>query len=43
MDVYTHFQHTFMFKQLEKWNSYPMKVLFIIIISRIKFVIIAMI
>ncbi len=24
MDVYTHFQHTFMFKQLEKWILHPM-------------------
>ncbi len=24
MDVYTHFQHTFMFKQLEKWTLHPM-------------------
>ncbi len=23
MDVYTHFQHTFMFKQLEKWILHP--------------------
>ncbi len=24
VDVYTHFQHTFMFKQLEKWIKHPM-------------------
>ncbi len=24
MDVYTHFQHTFMFKQLVKWILHPM-------------------
>ncbi len=24
MDVYTQFQHTFMFKQLEKWILHPM-------------------
>ncbi len=24
IDVYTHFQHTFMFKQLEKWILHPM-------------------
>ncbi len=24
MDVYTHLQHTFMFKQLEKWILHPM-------------------
>ncbi len=24
MDAYTHFQHTFMFKQLVKWILHPM-------------------